>query len=647
MNEFSQYRSLLQDRYLIDEMQEMAGKGRLRAVRNREVGSDELVQHLAQQARGITPERVSAPPMAGLAEPTLHPRPVPSSTEAIVLNFGRPSLLIQGSTFEVPESPTWRQTLALNRSRIEQAIIRVGRLELMNHLNMEWVGTAWLIEPNVVITNRHVAEVFAKKGSNGFVFRENFLGKTYGARIDFFEEYEREDVEEIKVSRILYVADSSEPDIALMELKKEVVLPDPIPMSGRQVDDRQIVGVIGYPAYDSRNPEGPMQRYFTGIYDVKRFAPGKISYDAGTEHYFVHDCTTLGGNSGSKVIDLESGEVVGLHFAGRYGEGNFAVKTSFIKDALTRTSVSVPVVEAVEEAVEKDGVHKLSHFTGRDGYVQEFLGSDGYVVPLPSLGVWDEDAAPVAGAPQELPYNLRYRHFSVVLSKTRKLPILTAVNIDGDEALNIRRRKPDKWYVDGRVDNEFQVGNEVYKRNDLDRGHMVRRLDPAWDVKNIARQANDDTFHYTNAVPQHKNLNQKTWLNLEDLVLGYAKAKDLKMSVMTGPVLRPDDREYRGIKLPREFWKIAVYVDEDTEDLTALAFVLSHGRMIRNLEEAIFVPDHLKVYQKTVDHISQITGLGFGPLVKRDPLAARPAMEFVGAINEVLIESGSEIIVGF
>jgi endonuclease G len=39
----------------------------------------------------------------------------------------------------------------------------------------------------------------------------------------------------------------------------------------------------------------------------------------------AHDCTTLGGNSGSAVIDVATGLVVGLHFGGEYVVANYAV----------------------------------------------------------------------------------------------------------------------------------------------------------------------------------------------------------------------------------------------------------------------------------------------------------------------------------
>ena len=57
-----------------------------------------------------------------------------------------------------------------------------------------------------------------------------------------------------------------------------------------------------------------------------------------------------------------------------------------------------------------------------------------------------------------------------------------------------------------------QTGEDVYRDNDLDRGHLVRRLDPAWGPKSAA--AVDDTFHFTNCAPQHHEFNagRTLWL---------------------------------------------------------------------------------------------------------------------------------------
>jgi V8-like Glu-specific endopeptidase len=49
------------------------------------------------------------------------------------------------------------------------------------------------------------------------------------------------------------------------------------------------------------------------------------STGAEPDDVMFHDASTLGGNSGSCVVDLDSNQVIGLHFAGRYMQYNEAV----------------------------------------------------------------------------------------------------------------------------------------------------------------------------------------------------------------------------------------------------------------------------------------------------------------------------------
>ena len=81
---------------------------------------------------------------------------------------------------------------------------------------------------------------------------------------------------------------------------------------------------MGYPAWDGRrNDPAEMRKIFGEIFEVKRLQPGEMTGLTGK--VFKHDCSTLGGNSGSCVVDLETHQVLGLHFGGRYLEGNTAV----------------------------------------------------------------------------------------------------------------------------------------------------------------------------------------------------------------------------------------------------------------------------------------------------------------------------------
>ncbi|MEH7545974.1 DNA/RNA non-specific endonuclease, partial [Neobacillus vireti] len=137
--------------------------------------------------------------------------------------------------------------------------------------------------------------------------------------------------------------------------------------------------------------------------------------------------------------------------------------------------------------------------------------------------------------------------------------------------------------------------------------------DPVWG--DTANEANKDTFHYTNSSPQHKDLNQKTWLDLEDYILENADKFNLKVTVFTGPVFRGDDIIYRNVQIPAEFWKVAVMVQENGE-LSATAYLQTQKNLIDNLE---FAYGEFKTYQVKVSTIENLTGLDFGNLRNHDP----------------------------
>ena len=49
------------------------------------------------------------------------------------------------------------------------------------------------------------------------------------------------------------------------------------------------------------------------------------------------------------------------------------------------------------------------------------------------------------------------------------------------------------------------------------------------------------------------------WGRLEDAVFADVDVEDLKVSVFGGPVFADDDRVYRGVQLPREYWKVIAF----------------------------------------------------------------------------------------
>ena len=229
---------------------------------------------------------------------------------------------------------------------------------------------------------------------------------------------------------------------------------------------------------------------------------------------------------------------------------------------------------------------------------------------------------PLPGAAQPVRV-LDYTHFTVLLDPERRLAAATAVNIDGAALIDVARA--DDWHLDPRVPPSEQAGAELYARNDLDRGHLVRRRDPVWG--DDAVRANSDTFVYTNAAPQAAVFNQskELWSGLEDFVLENAETFDRRLSVFTGPVFGADDPPYRGVRIPRLFWKIAAW--SNGSGLRASGYVLDQRPQLDDIDLAtatalaVGEPPPLgpfRTFQVPVSDIAELTGLAIDALVAAD-----------------------------
>lgn len=572
--------------------------------------------------------------------------------EAIVQRVGRPPLLIRNDAVELEPLDDFPAGTDEQIKGVESFVKSVGRVEFLNH-SMAWAGTGWVIaEDNgtrVVATNRHVAELVARRtfSGAGTFLRSPTSGVRYGVNLDFKEEVASrpDEARPFEVREVVYLADSASPDVALLRIAGDD-LPSALPLAEAEAEPGDLVAIIGYPAFDSRNNLDDQAFYFRDLYDVKRFAPGKVLQGLSGRTILTHDCTTLGGNSGSPLIRVTDRTVIGLHFAGIYGKENSAVGAATLR-ALLRTGRPplgpAPVPATLLGEVEaRDGAHPAEELADRGGYDPAFLG-DGFSAPWPGLPA--EVVPDVARPSDEIadrPGELRYTHFGVRFSTSRRQPLVTAVNLDGASLVVVKRGR-DRWFADLRIPREIQLTAQDYDDRDIDRGHMVRRQDPIWDPaaargerSDLAEQANLDTFHYTNAAPQHSDLNQgkQLWLGLEDYILENARTSGFRACVFTGPVNRDDDPEIKpGVFAPREFWKLVVMVDADRKKLHATAYVLSQGDLIRELLEARdrtegnegFVLGPYRTFQIAVRDLADATGYDLAAYLDADPLGATEA----------------------
>ena len=189
------------------------------------------------------------------------------------------------------------------------------------------------------------------------------------------------------------------------------------------------------------------------------------------------------------------------------------------------------------------------------------------------------------------------------------------MNIDGTEERKLDKRVQDKWIFDRRVPSHLQIGNEWYAKP-FDRGHLVRRLDPAWGRTNaIAKTANDDTFHFTNCSPQHERFNEgkNLWQGLENYLLDTATKEDRRISVFTGPIFAADDPECAGVQVPKQFWKVAAWVRPDGT-MGAAGFIVSQEELLTAMGLEATAEQVARTYQARISEIEKRTKLDFARL---------------------------------
>jgi endonuclease G len=253
------------------------------------------------------------------------------AAEAIIFPELRPVIDVVNDSYGTVTHKLWTHlsTNAAIKGRIETAIKSVGRIELP-HGPLPYAGTGFVVGSNRIMTNRHVAQIFASGlGDKSIVFKAGL-----SAGFDLKRERGGAKPVVLVVKRVLLIHPYW--DCAVLEVEGLPAIAAPLTLSAeapQTLDDREIA-VIGYPAFDPRNPAEVQDDLFDSVFRIKRLLPGQLDTVAGAASFgkivqaIGHDASTLGGNSGSCLIDLGTGKVVGLHFGGIYRERNHAVPSA-------------------------------------------------------------------------------------------------------------------------------------------------------------------------------------------------------------------------------------------------------------------------------------------------------------------------------
>lgn len=204
----------------------------------------------------------------------------------------------------------------------------------------------------------------------------------------------------------------------------------------------------------------------------------------------------------------------------------------------------------------------------RSGYDPHFLAE-----PVAAPTVTTADTVVVDGSPV-----VDYVHFSLTLSRARRLAHWVAWNVDGSRLLKLSRAGL-RFRADPRV-GVHQWGDALYADNPLDRGHLARRADLTWGPPEEAAAANRDSFLFPNIAPQMQGFNQSriggVWGRLEDALYEQTEVEALRLSVFGGCVFAADDRIHDGVAIPGSFWKVVAWGEPGAAvRLRARAFLMA------------------------------------------------------------------------
>lgn len=317
-----------------------------------------------------------------------------------------------------------------------------------------------------------------------------------------------------------------------------------------------------------------------------------------------------------------------------------------------RAAVSIAARHAGDELL----LERLSaeDYADRAGYDRRFLGVN---VPFPKV-----KDRPKFGGALRVPrparardrFELRYHRFSVLMNQERRLAYVSACNVHFDPpATATRDEGSQSWRLDPRLDNNQQLGAAYYDGNAYDKGHLTRRDDAAWGRdKDDALAANWDTFHYTNAGPQHELFNRSDdftgadldlWGDLEDHISVQGGGQRARLSIFNGPIFGGNDKPLADALVPLAYFKIVIWRDRNKPP-GAVGFVLEQDDLVQNLPEEAFEVGRFHIRQKRISWIEGRLDITFGPVTGWDRMPSGPSVEEGLEDEGVLISSVDDIV---
>ncbi len=321
------------------------------------------------------------------------------------------------------------------------------------------------------------------------------------------------------------------------------------------------------------------------------------------------------------------------------------------------TAVAAPVApapspastdtESFESKLEQEQAKDFSSYNGFDDH---FMGD---ATPLPLLGTQlARQAAYLVNNPRQ--NVLKYEHYSTIVHSIRRVPLVSAVNVEGDPSVR-RDQQPrkDNWLRDNRIDLDVQLTDDYYVKSGFDKGHMSRREDAKWgETAAEAEEAAQLTCMYSNACPQVPAINRAVygyhglWGQLEQIVLEKGVVLEhgdaSKICVFNGPIFVSTDPTYKGVQVAMRFYKLVVWRNGAGE-MKATAFILSQEDLVGGIQfEELQYDKEFIEHQCSIAYLEKQTDLTFAGISQWDTHPDSGDNEAVATVDRAAVEAHIE-----
>ncbi len=255
-----------------------------------------------------------------------------------------------------PAPPEWR-VLEQHRAQIASTAQAVCLLRIVGEGKTRWSGPGFFVGRSVVLTHWPTVGPILVADNEGKwqlkpelrVFVELAVGHNQWPAEGPTESVESEELMEVEAGRPRFEVTNAAIDgsgVAVLEVGDQATsLVRPLRATTRRPAD--LVGrkvyLLGYPMLDSRIDPIVLARVMEGELGILRLLLGEIVAVESTpmsaqglapERFggpvegdqLTHNCFTTGGTGGAPVVDLETGEVLGVHYGGVYRPGPRGLK---------------------------------------------------------------------------------------------------------------------------------------------------------------------------------------------------------------------------------------------------------------------------------------------------------------------------------